>query len=62
MGGRGFPCSWLCPCFQRVFVLGTPGIRLEAIINQGIIWLLNGLLTKVCMMQSQVWPGGGSQA
>lgn len=43
-------------------VLGTPGFRLEAVIIQGIIWSLNGLLTKVCVMQSQVWPGGGGRA
>lgn len=34
---------------------GTPDMRLEAVITQRIISLLNGLFTKVCMMKSQAW-------
>lgn len=47
---------------------GTPDTRGEAVITRCIIWLLNGLFTKVCMMKSQAsqsqdeagWEEGGN--
>lgn len=47
---------------------GTPDTRVGAVITQCIIWLLNGLFTKVCMMKSQAsqsqdeagWEEGGN--
>lgn len=47
------PCSQLRYRLEQVVVLGTPDIRLEAIITQCVICLLNGLFIKVCMMKSQ---------
>lgn len=49
------PHSRLCCHCEQIVVPGTPDIQLEAVITQCIIWLLNGLFTKVCMMKSQAW-------